>query len=88
MKNNIGMWILAMGLLGGTFLVASASESGHSGEELWSAHCGRCHAPRMAEERSDEQWDVIMMHMQVRAGLTKSEAKAIAAYLKELNDQN
>ena len=78
---------LAVIVVAGALMAAKPSGSAPSGEELWSMHCGRCHAPRVAEERSDEAWEVILMHMQVKAGLTKSEARAVAEYLKGLNDQ-
>lgn len=72
-------------ILFGLSIPVGVQGSPPSGEALWNAHCNRCHSPRMAQERTDKEWEVILMHMQVRAGLTKAEAKAIVEYLKTLN---
>lgn len=69
------------------FVQQSFAANKLSGEELWNANCGKCHALRAAPERSDEDWAVIMSQMRVRAGLTGEEAKAVLEYLQSLNDQ-
>ena len=56
-----------------------------TGEELWAANCYRCHNARQAQEFSDENWELIVDHMRVVAGLTGNEAKRILEYLQENN---
>ena len=53
-----------------------------SGAQLWSQNCGHCHNVRSPTFYSDAQWDVIMLHMRVRANLTAEEHKQILAFLK------
>lgn len=54
-----------------------------SGARLWAQNCGRCHnAPDASEQRPDE-WEPIMAHMRVRAGLTGADARAILTLLQE-----
>jgi mono/diheme cytochrome c family protein len=52
------------------------------GAELWSENCVRCHNLRSPSSYSGTQWDVIMLHMRVRANLTPEEHKAILEFLK------
>jgi hypothetical protein len=52
------------------------------GAELWSASCRRCHAMRGPAEYGAEDWNVVMMHMRVRANLTGAETRAIVAFLR------
>lgn len=58
----------------------SAVEKG--GAELWAANCVRCHNIRSPSNYSPAQWDVVMMHMRVRANLTPEEHKKILEFLK------
>lgn len=60
------------------FVSASAE-----GAELWATTCNGCHTFRPPAEYSADEWSVIVSHMRTRAGLTRSEAGAIAAYLRE-----
>lgn len=66
---------------------ALADEPGHKalvreGARHWSAYCGSCHNARPAAELSPAEWDVVGMHMRVRANLPAHEAKALIEYLK------
>jgi mono/diheme cytochrome c family protein len=54
-----------------------------SGAELYSIHCGRCHAERYATEFTASQWQTIGTEMRVRANLPAAQARAIIKYLKE-----
>jgi hypothetical protein len=54
-----------------------------SGSELYSIHCGRCHAERYATEFTASQWQTIGTEMRVRANLPAAQARAIIKYLKE-----
>jgi cytochrome c5 len=53
-----------------------------SGEELWSNNCQRCHNLRTPTMHTPAQWQVIMLHMRVRANLTGEDARAITDFLK------
>jgi mono/diheme cytochrome c family protein len=54
-----------------------------SGSELYSIHCGRCHAERYPTEFTASQWQTVVMEMRVRANLPAVQAKAILKYLQE-----
>ena len=53
-----------------------------SGAQLWAENCVRCHNIRSPSNYSPAQWEVVMMHMRVRANLTPEEHKKILAFLK------
>lgn len=55
------------------------------GAELWGLHCGRCHNTRSPTVASDSEWDVIALHMRVRANLTASDTAAILQFLQSGN---
>lgn len=56
-----------------------------SGAQLWGENCLRCHNTPSPETFSDSEWDVAVMHMQIRANLTGNEAVKIAEFLKTAN---
>jgi nitrate/TMAO reductase-like tetraheme cytochrome c subunit len=60
------------------------TSSMQEGAELWSMACSHCHNIRPADQYASEQWPIIVNHMRTRAGLTRSEANTIAAFLLEL----
>src|SRR5437868_14384565 len=60
----------------------SASAAEKSGAQLWSENCIRCHNIRSPSNYSPAQWEVVMMHMRVRANLTPEEHKKILEFLK------
>jgi nitrate/TMAO reductase-like tetraheme cytochrome c subunit len=62
--------------------VLSNSNTGLSGEELWSNNCVRCHNIRPPTMYSDAQWDVIIHHMRLRSNITGAEQRAIVEFLK------
>jgi hypothetical protein len=53
-----------------------------SGAQLWAENCVRCHNIRSPSNYSPAQWEVVMMHMRVRANLTPEEHKKILEFLK------
>ena len=55
---------------------------GKGGAELWAENCVRCHNIRSPSNYSPAQWEVVMMHMRVRANLTPEEHKKILEFLK------
>ena len=59
-----------------------AASSGKGGAELWAENCVRCHNIRSPSSYSPAQWEVVMMHMRVRANLTPEEHKKILGFLK------
>jgi mono/diheme cytochrome c family protein len=61
---------------------ATSAPVGVSGAKLWAQNCGRCHNIRSPDSQSDAQWDVVMLHMRVRANLTAQEHREILAFLK------
>ena len=68
--------------LNGTVSTDSDSYKGLSGEELWSNNCLRCHNIRPGTMYSNQQWDVIVHHMRLRANITGQEQRAIVEFLK------
>jgi hypothetical protein len=55
------------------------------GVKLWSDVCARCHNMRDPREFRDDQWQVIVSHMRVRAGLTGQDARDMLAFLQASN---
>jgi hypothetical protein len=55
------------------------------GAKLWADNCIRCHNIRPPKSLSDNEWDVVMMHMRVRAGLTGEEQREILKFLQAAN---
>ena len=52
---------------------------------LWSENCQRCHNLPSPTMYNDDQWKVIVTHMQVRANITKVEADKIMEFLQAGN---
>ncbi len=52
-----------------------------AGEHQWANNCARCHNLRSSSEYSPNQWDLILKHMRLQAGLTGQEARNITAFL-------
>ena len=59
-----------------------AASGGKGGAELWAENCVRCHNIRSPSNYSPAQWEVVTMHMRVRANLTPEEHKKILEFLK------
>jgi hypothetical protein len=60
----------------------AAGTTGKGGAELWAENCIRCHNIRSPSSYSPAQWEVVMMHMRIRANLTPEEQKKILEFLK------
>jgi len=60
----------------------SDPEEQESGAQIWSENCIRCHNLRSPSEFSADQWEIIVHHMRIRAGLTANEAEKVEAFLK------
>jgi mono/diheme cytochrome c family protein len=66
-------------------VTASAKDSGAGGAQLWTQNCARCHNLRTPTSYSDSSWEVAMLHMRIRANLTREEHEKILAFLKSAN---
>ena len=78
-------FVLAIGVLINSCVSTSPLAEAKSGSQLWGENCLRCHNSPAPETFSDAQWDVVVMHMRVRANLTEGEAVKIADFLKTAN---
>jgi hypothetical protein len=61
---------------------AQKSAPGLSGPVMWAQNCGHCHNVRSPNSYSDAQWEVVALHMRIRANLTAEEHRQILAFLK------
>ncbi len=57
-------------------------ETGLTLPQLWLSRCGKCHEPRTPDEYKKEQWQILMLHMRIRANLTAEEQQGILYYLR------
>ena len=53
------------------------------GAKMWSAYCGKCHNPRPGGEFNRLEWDILMLHMRVRANLPARDSEALRVYLRQ-----
>ena len=82
----IGLFLLGLVAVGTNACTTTNSlADSKSGAQLWGENCLRCHNSPSPETFSDVEWDVAVMHMQVRANLTTTEATKIADFLKTAN---
>lgn len=63
----------------------TASIAAKSGAQIWGENCIRCHNTPSPDTFSDVEWDVAMLHMQIRANLTKDEATKVVEFMKSAN---
>lgn len=64
---------------------AGGETASANGSKLWAQNCNRCHNSPSADEYSSAQWDIIMLHMRVRAGLTAADTRAVREFLQSAN---
>jgi len=55
------------------------------GAQAWADTCARCHAMRDPKTESDRNWQVVVTHMRLRAGLDGAHADDILAFLQGSN---
>lgn len=55
------------------------------GAKAWAKNCARCHNMRSAQDNSDEEWHVDVIHMRVRANIPGDVARDIRAFLQASN---
>ena len=53
--------------------------------QLWDENCQRCHNGRDPASYSDAQWEVVVGHMRLRAGLDAKQARRILQFLQASN---
>lgn len=63
-------------------LATAGAPAKAGGAQLWASNCGHCHNIRTPTFYSDSQWEVVALHMRIRANLTAEEHQAILAFLK------
>lgn len=72
-----------------TIIILSCKQSqaimSKNGNELWAESCTRCHYAPPSVDFNDHEWDLIGMHMQIKAQLTQVEVEKIIHYLKDTN---
>ncbi len=96
MRNSIKYSLLCVLVVGSALLMnfdarAAEGESTAStnqlarGAKAWSDNCGQCHNARDPGDQSDQQWDVVVAHMRIRANLTGEEARDILNFLQASN---
>jgi len=56
------------------------------GAQKWANTCMRCHNTRDPKEFDDADWRPIIMHMRIRAGLTRKDADDILAFMQKSNN--
>lgn len=64
---------------------AARAERFARGAKAWAETCQRCHNLRSPKELNDEDWDVSVTHMRIRANLPRDFAEDIKAFLKASN---
>jgi len=69
-----------------TSCYVSSKVSAKSGAQLWGENCNRCHNAPAPGEFNNDNWDIVITHMQVRANITKTDAEKIAEFLKGANN--
>lgn len=74
--------IISTSILFTSSCAVSEKINSKTGTQLWGENCGRCHNAPGPGEFSAANWDIIGMHMRVRAHLTETEEKKIIDYLK------
>jgi len=57
------------------------------GAKSWAQTCSRCHNMRAPKELTDEEWEVSVTHMRVRANLPGNVARDIIAFLQASNNE-
>ena len=57
-----------------------------SGGVVYEQHCGRCHNFRPPNERSDNDWSIIVAHMRTTGMMTGDQSAAVLRFLQESNN--
>lgn len=83
----MGLSIVACSSSKGTYVDASKDEFKieKSGAQYWGETCNRCHLAPSPADYNDSDWELISLHMRVRANLTATEINKIEGFLKSAN---
>ena len=57
-----------------------------SGAQLWAENCNRCHNAPGPGEFNNDNWEIVGMHMQVRANLTQTDVAKVVDFMKSANN--
>jgi hypothetical protein len=71
--------VLFAGTRGATPKPATPANAQTSGERLFAINCGRCHQPPMSI--SPRETGTILMHMRVRARLSRADEQALLKFM-------
>ncbi|MEP7229297.1 MAG: cytochrome c [Ginsengibacter sp.] len=64
----------------------SKKVSDKSGAQLWGENCARCHNAPPPGEFNNDNWEIVGLHMQVRANITQTDMDKIVTFLKSANN--
>ena len=64
----------------------SKKVSAKSGAQLWGENCARCHNAPAPGEFNNDNWEIVGMHMRVRANLIQPEIDKVVDFLKSANN--
>jgi hypothetical protein len=97
-KSRSSRWALAAVAFVGVSIAAGCQDSAPAGKsastmpiakrggaELWADNCLRCHNLRPPTQFSNNEWQIIMQHMRIRANLTGQEQRDILAFIQSAN---
>jgi hypothetical protein len=57
-----------------------------SGAQLWGENCARCHNAPSPGEFNNDNWEIVGLHMRVRANLIQPDIDKIVGFLKSANN--
>jgi mono/diheme cytochrome c family protein len=85
---NLSVITILVSIISMQFISCKPNEmiTAKTGAQIWGENCIRCHNAADPATFSDVEWDVAMMHMQIRANLTPDEAKKVADFLQSSNN--
>jgi mono/diheme cytochrome c family protein len=91
MKKSISISVITILLITCSSLLfngcsTSKKVADKSGAQLWGENCARCHNAPAPGEFNNDNWEIVGMHMQVRANLIQPEIDKIIAFLKSANN--
>ncbi len=90
MKKSLLISVLSIAITASLTLFNSCSVSqkvaDKSGAQLWGENCNRCHNAPSPGEFNNDNWEIVGLHMQVRANITQTDMDKIVAFLKSANN--
>jgi len=84
MKHLMSSFVVAAMFIGMIF-VAAVSAKSLDGAQVFRDNCTKCHSERSPMEKTDAEWNIVVLHMRTIAGLTAKESKAVLKFLKANN---